>query len=580
MATSASDVDARPTPTERVQQAYRRIAEVDRPEVWIQLQNQDRAMADARMVELRIAAAESVPLAGLTLAVKDNIDVAGLATTAACPAYAYMPDQDAPAVARLRAAGAVVIGKTNMDQFATGLTGTRSPYGAVRDARRPEYVSGGSSSGSAVAVALGAVDLALGTDTAGSGRVPAAFQGLVGLKPTIGLVPTRGVVPASRSLDCVSVFAQSVALADRALWIMAGLDSSGETVATRGRVWPPTAPLGAPPSPRVAVPLPRLLAARIDAESFAAFDAATARLGVETVEVDITPLLDVAELLYGSAFVAERHAAFGQFAAEHPEALDPDVLAIVKGADMASAIDLVRVQEQLDRLRLAAESMFAGVDALLMPTAPFQPTLAEVAADSIGVSRALGVFTNFVNLLDLSAIAVPAGIANGLNFGVTLLAPAFGDRVVGDIATRLTGEPPLVAGPVGIELLVVGAHRSGQPLNHQLIDRGARYRCTTHTAGNYRLYALATDPPKPGLVRVDEDGAAIEGEVWALPAAALGPFLAALPAPMALAQVELEDGRCVVGFTCETIALQNAPDITTHRSWPAYLAAALVAPMA
>jgi allophanate hydrolase len=571
MATITSDVGASATPTERVQQAFRRIAEVDRPEVWIQLQDEARAMADARLVELQLAAGASVPLAGLTLAVKDNIDVAGLNTTAACPAFAYLPEHDAPAVARLRAAGAVVIGKTNMDQFATGLVGSRSPYGAVRDARRPEYVSGGSSSGSAVAVALGIVDLALGTDTAGSGRVPAAFQGLVGLKPTIGLVPTRGVVPASRSLDCVSVFAESVAHADRALWIMAGPDSSGETVAARGRAWPPTAPLGAPPKPRVAVPRSEKLAAFLDAESLGAFAMATARLGVQTVEVDITPLLDVAELLYGSAFVAERHAAFGRFAAEHPEALDPDVLAIVKGADMASAADLVRVQEQLDRFRVASASVFAGVDALMMPTAPFQPTLAEVAADSIGVSRALGVFTNFVNLLDLSAIAVPTGTANGLNFGVTLLAPAFGDRVVADIATRLTAEPPLVEGPSGIELLVVGAHRSGQPLNRQLTDRGARYGGIAQTASSYRLYALATDPPKPGLVRVDADGAAIEGEVWILPGAAVGPFLAGLPAPMALGSVELQDGRRVIGFTCETIALHNAPDITPHGSWPAYL---------
>jgi allophanate hydrolase len=549
----------------RVAAAYAAIDRVQRPEVWITL----RPEAEVRTETARLDPA--LPLAGRLLAVKDNIDVAGLATTAGCPAYAYTPAEDAPAVARLRAAGAVVLGKTNLDQFATGLVGTRSPYGPVRDARRPEYVSGGSSAGSAVAVALGLADLALGTDTAGSGRIPASFQGVVGLKPTIGLVPTRGVVPACRTLDCVSVFAPTVALAEEALWLMAGRDAGADPAAARGRAWPPTAPLAAPPAARVAVPLPGQLGGRITPEAMAAFERARARLGTDTAQVDIEPLLEAGRLLYDGAFVAERHAAFGAFAEAHPEAVDPSVLRIVRAAAAVTADALVADGERLDGLRRTVAALFADTDALLLPTAPFQPTIAAVAADPLGVNAALGVFSSFVNLLDLCAIAVPAGDADGGRFGVTLLAPAFGDRVLADLAAIVTGEPRRAGGPDGIELLVVGAHRTGQPLNAELTDRGARRLGVLHTTAAYRLYALMTDPPKPGLVRVREGGAAIEGELWRLPSAALGPFLAGLARPMALGHVELADGREVVGFTCETVALDGAPDITSYGSWPAYL---------
>jgi allophanate hydrolase len=552
---------------DRVAAAYAAIDRVARPEIWITLRPEADVGAEAARID------PALPLAGLLLAVKDNIDVAGLATTAACPAYAYSPAEDAPAVARLRAAGAVVLGKTNLDQFATGLVGTRSPYGPVRDARRPEYVSGGSSSGSAVAISLGLADLALGTDTAGSGRVPAAFQGVVGVKPTIGLVPTRGVVPACRTLDCVSVFAPTVALAEEALWLMAGRDAGADPAAARGRAWPPSAPLAAPPAARVAVPLPEQLAERISPQAAAAFARARARLGADTPQVDIEPLLQAGRLVYEGAFVAERHAAFGAFAETHPESVDPSVLRIVRGAAAVAAGALVRDGERLDGLRQTVAALFAEIDALLLPTAPFQPTIAAVAADPLGVNAALGVFSSCVNLLDLSAIAVPAGDADGGCFGVTLVAPAFGDHVLADLAATLTGEPRPAGGPDGIELLVVGAHRTGQPLNAELTDRGARQLGILHTSAAYRLYALATDPPKPGLARVREGGAAIEGELWRLPSAALGPFLARLPRPMALAHVELADGRQVVGFTCETVALDDAADITSYGSWPAYLAA-------
>ncbi len=557
------------TATDHVSAAYVAIARADRPEVWITL----RPQAEVR--EEVAATDSSLPLAGCLLAVKDNIDVAGLPTTAACPAYAYSPSEDAPAVARLRAVGAVVLGKTNLDQFATGLVGTRSPFGAVRDARRPAYVSGGSSSGSAVAVALGCADLALGTDTAGSGRVPAAFQGLVGIKPTIGLIPTRGVVPACRTLDCVTVLATTIALADAAASAMVGPDASRDPAAARGRVWPPSARLAAPPLARVALPAPEQLATRIGEPALAAFGAAAERLDAELVEVDVEPLLAAGRLLYDGAFVAERHAAFGAFAAAHPEAIDPSVLAVVSAAAAPRASELVADGERLDRARLATAALFADADALLLPTAPFQPTIAQVAADPIGVNAALGVFTTFVNMLDLSAVAVPADDVDGGRFGVTLIGPAFADRVLVELAARWAGEPQPPGAPQGIELLVVGAHRTGQPLNHELTDRGARRATTVRTAHDYRLYALATDPPKPGLVRVSTGGAAIEGELWAVPPTALGTFLAALPAPMALGQVALADGRRVVGFTCEAEALRGAADITAYGSWPAYLRASV-----
>jgi allophanate hydrolase len=556
---------------DRAARAHAVIDAAGRPEVWISLRSEEDLRSELAQVD------PALPLAGRLLAVKDNIDVAGLPSTAGCPAYAYDPDQDAPAVARLRAAGAVVLGKTNLDQFATGLVGTRSPYGAVRDAQRPEYISGGSSSGSAVAVAMGMADLALGTDTAGSGRVPAAFQGLVGIKPTLGLVPTSGVVPACRTLDCVTVLAPTVALAAQALWLMAGPDPSDTPAAARSRPWPDLAPLAAASHPRIGVPAAEALAPLLGAGARAAFAAACDRLGPDTTEVDITPLLAAAELLYDGAFVAERHAAFGKFAATHPDALDPSVLAIVTSAAEPSATALVRDGERRDGYRRQAAQLFTEIDVLVLPTAPRQPTLAEVAANPLAVNRELGAFTNFVNLLDLSAIAIPAGECDGGHFGITLIGPAFADQVLADLAAEMLDEPRPPSPAAGIPLFVVGAHRHGQPLNRELTECGARYLDTIDTAAAYRLYALDTVPPKPGLVRCTEGGTAIEGELWTVPAAALGPFLAHLPAPMALGQVQLADGRSVVGFACEAAALVSAPDISHHGSWPAYLAAGVPA---
>jgi allophanate hydrolase len=555
----------------RVREAYARIAEADRPEVWITLRPLEDALADAAAVD---GAERTLPLAGLTLAVKDNIDVAGLPTTAGCPAFASLPEASAPVVQRLVDAGAVVLGKTNLDQFATGLVGTRSPYGAVRDARRPDHVSGGSSSGSAVAVALGIADLALGTDTAGSGRVPAAFQGVVGIKPTRGLVPVRGVVPACRTLDCVTVFAADLATAERAMGVMAGPDAADPT----SRPWPPDAPAAAPPAPRVAVPDPEELGALTPAARAAFVDAAT-RLrdgGARLQPVALAPFLEAARLLYDGALVAERHAAVGAFVDAHRDAVDPTVGQIVAAAGAVTASRYVDDVERVERLRLAAMEALDGADALLLPTTTAQPTLAEVAADPLGANSRLGIYTNFCNLFDLCAVAVPAGRADGGEFGVTVLARAFADRVATDVAALLRGDPPAAAGtglaPPSIALLVVGAHRRGQPLNGQLTERSARFDAVVETAPQYRLYALETQPPKPGLVRVAGDGAAVEGELWLLRPAALGDFLAELPAPMALGPVTLADGRTVVGFTCETAALDGARDITAFGSWPAYLA--------
>lgn len=558
----------------RVRAAYARIAQVDRPEVWITLRRPEDVLAEAAILD----AAPPLPLAGLLVAVKDNTDVAGLPTTAGCPAYAYEPTVDALAVARLRGAGALAIGKTNLDQFATGLVGTRSPFGAVHDARRRGYVSGGSSSGSAVAVALGIVDLALGTDTAGSGRVPAAFQGIVGVKPTRGLVPVAGVVPACRTLDCVTVFARDVAIAERALWHMAGPDTANRAAtAALDRAWPPDAALAAPPRPRIGIPAAGQLDGYLSTDARRAFAAAVQRLGdleAALVEIDLDPFLAAGDLLYGGAYVAERHAALGAFVDAHPDAIDPTVRDIILAAGRPTASELVRDGETLDALRVATAAVLAATDALLLPTVSRQPTIAEVAAGPVGVNAALGRFTSFVNLLDLCAIAVPAGEADGGQFGVSFVAPAFSDLVLADLARRFLGEPPAaptVGEPAGVPVLVVGAHRAGQPLHHQLVERGARGLGVVRTAPTYRIYALATDPPKPGLVRVREGGVAVEGELWALPPAQLGSFLAALPAPMALGQVKLDDGRDVVGFLCEPAALGGAPDISEHGSWLAYL---------
>ncbi|MGW6205417.1 allophanate hydrolase [Streptomyces sp. NPDC055089] len=534
----------------RIRAAYARIEAVDRPEIWIGLRPQDDLEEEAHTLGTRLAAGEILPLAGRLLAVKGSIDVAGLPTTAGCPSYAYEPAADAPAVARLRAAGALVIGTTNLDQFATGLVGTRSPYGAVRGAHAPDRVSGGSSSGSAVAVALGIADLALGTDTAGSGRVPAAFNGIVGLKPTRGLVPTDGVVPACASLDCVTVFARTLPEAEQALALMA-------------TPTPTPVPARVPGPWRIAVP-PTDQLGELDpgwAEAYAATAERLRAAGAVLHPIDLSPFTEAAAMLYAGAFVAERYTAVGAFVDSGPADLDPTVAGIITAARDIPAHRLFADRDRLAELRDAAEAALGDADALLLPTAPGHPTLAEVAADPLGANARLGRFTNSTNLFDLCAVAVPAGDVSGLPFGVMLIGPAHTDERLTRIAALLT--PP-------VRIAVAGAHLTGEPLNPQLLALGARLIRTTTTAPVYRLHALATTPPKPGLVRTDEGGAAIETEIWQLPAEGLGILTAALPHPMVLGRVDLSDGTTAVGFLCEPYAVEGSKDITEYAGWRAY----------
>ena len=562
----------------RVRLAYDRIAEVDRPEVWISLVPRAEAVAEARAVDARLAAGSPLPLAGLVLAVKDNVDVLGLPTTAACPSFATDPAgrpgpaaASAPAVQALVDAGAVVLGKTNLDQFATGLVGVRSPYGAVRHATLPERVSGGSSSGSAVAVALGIADIGIGTDTAGSGRVPAAFGGIVGIKTTVGLVPTTGVVPACRSYDVVTTFTRDLELGVLATRLMTGVDPDDPA----RRPWPVDVRLGLRSAPVVAVPRDEDLAP-LSPGWRAAFEEAVCAVratGARTRTVDLSGMLDAARLLYDGAIVAERYEAVGPFLADAPDA-DPTVAAIIAAGRDITADAYVTDRARLATARIAALELLDGCDLLLVPTTTEHPTIAAVRADPFAINRRLGTYTNFVNLLDLAAVAIPAGAADGGPFGVTLLARAFDDQLAVDLAARLLGTAGGLLVREGVDVLVVGAHLRGQPLNGQLEAYGARFERSVRTSDAYRLVALDTQPRKPGLLRVGPGrGAPIAGEVWRLSPGALGRFLAELPSPMTLGQVELSDGAWVVGFGCTAEAGAAGVDITPSGGWVAALAA-------
>jgi allophanate hydrolase len=562
------------TPTERVHAAFDRIDQVDRPEVWITLRSRDDVLADAAAVEKRLADGADLPLAGTVVAVKDNIDVAELPTTAACPEFAYTPTVTAPAIARLVEQGAVVLGKTNLDQFATGLVGTRSPYGPVRCAWDSERISGGSSSGSSVAVALGIADIGIGTDTAGSGRVPAAFHGIVGVKTTLGLIPTAGVVPACVDYDTVTVFAADLAIATRATRYMIGTHDDDP----RSRPWPATVPLSASAAPAVAIPTSANLSA-LAPEYRDAFDRTVKSMvdkGFETVEVDIEPLLDAALLLYDGAIVAQRYAAVGDFVEKGAAGLDHTVSAIVRGAKNPAAHDYVDDLATLTAARRTAATLLADVDALVLPTTTEHPTIAAVQHDPIGINRRLGTFTNFCNLLDMAAVAVPGQeTADGHPFGVMTVTPAFADQVALDVAARIVGADSAdMLSDEGVDVLVVGAHLRGFPAAPQLTARRARFMGDVTTSDAYRLVDLHTDPPKPGLVRHEVgEGAPIAGEVYRMAAAHLGTFVAGLPAPMGLTQVELSDGRWVLGFCCSRDASERGTDITEFGGWRAYSAA-------
>jgi allophanate hydrolase len=515
----------------------------------------------------------SLPLYGVPFAVKDNIDVAGWPTTAGCPEFRYIAEKDATVIARLRAAGAVPLGKTNMDQFATGLVGTRSPYGIPRCIFDDDFISGGSSSGSAVAVAAGLCVFSLGTDTAGSGRVPAAFNGITGLKPTRGRISTAGVIPACRSLDCVSIFTVDAAEAAAVLAVAEGEDAAD---AFSRAVQLPTA---WPDKIRIGVPAPAqrdFFGDEISAALYAASIARAAESGAEIVEIDFTPFAATAALLYAGPWVAERAAAVGDFVASDHAGLDPTVGAIIRGANKWSARDAFEAAYQLEALRKRAAQEWAIMDVLLLPTAPSHYRVDEVLARPLELNTRLGTYTNFVNLLDLCAVAVPGATVPGTarSFGVTFMAPAWQDTALAAVAQQFVQQQTLHP-PVPdkyIALAVAGAHLSGQPLHHQLVARGARLLQTTRTAPGYRLYSLPnTTPPKPGLVRTPEfAGPGIEVEVYALSPAAFGTFVAEIPAPMGIGMVELADGSIVKGFLCETFALEGAADITVFGGWRAW----------
>ena len=562
--------------------------------VWIALFTEAALLARAAALDaLDADARAALPLFGLPFAVKDNIDVAGLHTTAACPAFAYSPTRSASVVLRLEQAGALCVGKTNLDQFATGLVGTRSPYGAVPNPFDPLRISGGSSSGSAVAVALGQVAFALGTDTAGSGRVPAGFTNTIGFKPSPGLLSTRGVVPACRSLDCVSIFAAELEIGWRALRAAAAYDA--DDAYSQSIV--PLGPFRDPPRLGVFEPL----AFAGDAASAAAFERATMAmraLGAQIVAIPFAPFAEAATLLYDGPRLAERDAAFGTFVAAHPEACDPVVRDIVRGASAFSATDAFRGEYRLREIAREVAGIWQSIDALFVPTAPNFPTLADVAAEPREVNSRLGTYTNFANLLDLAAIAIPAGFRDdGLPSGVTLLAPAGSDHALAQLARAFLNAYRQTLGTSGIaaaeiaalsalpdarpqiRVAVAGAHMRGMPLNHELATRDASFVAATRTAARYRLYALPGSMPKPGLVRAAQ-GSAIGVEVWDVPSERFGSFVAGIPPPLAIGSVELNDGAWVKGFVCEPIALEGAREITHHGDWRNYLAAERGNPLA
>ncbi len=578
------------SPVETVERTYARIAAHGDPAVFISLRPRAEVVAEARALMAEGHAER--PLYGVPVAVKDNIDVRGLPTTAACPAFAYQPAADATAVARLRRAGAIMIGKTNLDQFATGLVGTRSPYGTPRNLFDARLIPGGSSSGSAPAVAAGLVPLALGTDTAGSGRVPAALCNIVGLKPSLGLVSTAGLVPACRTLDCVSVFGLTTDDAFAALAVLAGPDAADPYARAR-----PPGHLGAMPSGiRLGVPPPGQRVFFGDRRSAAAYEAAIANfagLGAAVVEIDMEPFYETARLLYAGPWVAERYITVRALIASAPEAMHPVTRDIILAGARPNAVDAFEAFYRLEGLRRMRDHVFARIDALLLPTVPTVYTVEEVLADPIQLNSRFGTYTNFVNLLELCGLALPAAMhADGTPFGVTLLGPAGHDAMlasIGRVFHAATGlplgalrcaQPPLaplsVAPAAGeIPIAVVGAHLGGMPLNGELKSLGARLLEAASTAADYRLYALAgTKPAKPGLLRVAPGaGAEIEIEIWAMPAGHFGRFVAAVPAPLSIGTIRLADGRSVQGFLVESEAVAGARDISSFGGWRAFLAA-------
>jgi allophanate hydrolase len=578
---------AKRTPAETVAQAYARIRAYDDPALFITLRDEAEACAEAAALDPSLAA--SLPLFGVPVAVKDNIDVAGLPTTAACPAFAYTPSADAGAGARLRAAGAIVVGKTNLDQFATGLVGVRSPYGTPRNALNAELVPGGSSSGSAVAVGAGLVPLSLGTDTAGSGRVPAMLNNIVGLKPSLGLVSTAGVLPACRTLDCVSIFTMTVDDATAALAVIEGFDPADAY--SRKREALQTIDAGAP---RLGVPREGQLKFFGDRAAEAAYRDALKRwdkLGASFVTFDLEPFYETARLLYEGPWVAERYLVIRDLLATNPDAVHPVTRRITEAGATISAADTFAALYRLQALRSIAEETLTRFDAMVLPTAPSVYRVSDVLADPIELNSRNGTYTNFVNLLDLCGLAIPAAMrVDGLPFGITLLAPGGRDRDLAALGRRFHADTHLPMGATGralppleektppkrddVQLAVVGAHLSGMALNGELQALGATLVKATATTPDYKLFALdGTVPPKPGLLRVaDGAGQAIAIEIWALTAEAFGRFVAAIPPPLGIGTLRTQDGDDVKGFLVEAAAIVAARDISHFGGWRAFMA--------
>jgi allophanate hydrolase len=579
--------EGRTTPRALIAALRARAAELNADyRLFIHLLNDDEI--EPYLAVLAARDIDSLPLYGVPFAIKDNIDLARVPTTAACPAFAYTPEQSATLVAQLIALGAVPIGKTNLDQFATGLNGTRSPYGKCRNSVLADYPSGGSSAGSSLAVALGVASFALGTDTAGSGRVPAALNNLVGTKGTKGLLSTAGVVPACRTLDCVTYFTASASEASTLLALTAAHDPA-DAYSRANPQWNDAAAFGKVARFRFGVPRQIEFAGCDESPAlFANARAALEALGGEAIDIDFAPFLEAARLLYEGPWVAERYSVAGALMESLPDAVLPVIRDVLAKAPGATAVDAFRAQYKLQALKQRCDAVLADLDCVLTPSIPRAVTLAELERDPIGANSLLGHYTNFMNLLDYAAIATPAGfMRNGLPWGVTLFGRAFTDQYLLSVADALhrkldvplvggarqdTDAPARAARDDTMKLVVCGAHLAGLPLNGQLTARGARLVEATSSAPRYRLYALAGGAvQRPGMTRDEANGAAIAVEVWTLPSAEVGSFLAGIPAPLALGKVELADGRWETGFVCEAHALEGAVDITRYGGWRAWL---------
>ena len=578
--------EGRLTPAQLVRRLSALPDDEPRRNIWIKRLELEHVMHYVRALEGQ--SVDTRPLYGIPFVIKDNIDLAGIPTSAGCPQFTYVPGRSSTVVQKLIDAGAIPLGKTNLDQFATGLVGARSPFGACRNSVDADYISGGSSSGSAVAVALGLASFSLGTDTAGSGRIPAAFNNIIGLKPTLGRLSTGGVVPACRSLDTVSIFALTCGDAAAVLDVAEGFDSADAYSRALS-----DAPLA---GKRFGVPRPEDLQFFGDGEYARLFEAAVQHLqslGFTPVIINLTPFLDAARLLYEGPWIAERFAAVGDFLKANPSGVLQVTRDIIEGGSQPSASAAFQGQYRLMALKRACEAQWTLMDFLLTPPAATIYTLAEVEADPLRLNHNLGYYTNFMNLLDLAGVAVPAGFRrDALPFGVSLVGPTSSERALLGVADRLhracvahlggTHQPLLPQDPLPAPLAprrgyasiaVCGAHMDGLPLNPQLLERGAYFLRAARTAAKYRLFALGSGPPqRPGLIRVLREGTAIELEIWAIPQGQLGSFMAGVPAPLGVGKVELHDGTTCMGFICEGYAAQTGVDISGYGGWRGYLA--------